>query len=250
MDYIGLVSEVSDVMHQAQNDADAYVKIAKKYSGKILELGSGSGCLSLELAKEGYDVTCLEIHRDMIHLHQEKLTEVTEDHTTIVLGDMCSFDLGERFDLVIAPDNVIQYIKTVEDFMDMLQSVKRHLTDVGVFVMEGLQPDETMMLKRHGVQTTQQFISMRNNNPIEERVTFYYDPKTKMEVQKKVINEYENRRIKRRVEFRSEHKCWQLQDVRNMIKAAQMSIILESGALPEIEPITEDSSRMVFYIKK
>lgn len=249
-EYIGLASAVSDVAHQNQIDVDAYVRIAKKYSGKILELGSGSGNISLELAKEGYDVTCLEIHRDMIQLHQEKLTKETKVHTRFVLGDMCTFDLEETYDLIIAPDNVIQYMMDEKAFLEMLSSVSKHLTDTSVFVIESLKPNIDQMRLQNGIQRLYYYENPKNDNRIEERITSLYNFEKQTILEQKIITEFENKRIKRRAEFSVEHKYWQLEDIRNLIAESQLSIILESGQLNLVEAISESSESMIFYIKK
>lgn len=250
MHYIGLMSEISDASSQNQIEVDAYVRIAKKYSGKILELGSGSGHISLKLADEGYDVTCLEIHRDMIHIHKERLTEKTAEKTTIVLGDMCSFDLHEKFDLIIAPNNVTSYMMNGTEFMDMLQSVKKHLTDVGVFVIEAIQPNVDVLKSKHDLEQITYYESMKDHNPIEERVTSLYNFDLGIETQKKVLTEFKNGKIKRRVEYIKEHKLWFYEDMVALIQASGLKIILKSGELNETVPITESSANMVFYIKK
>lgn len=250
MHYIGLMSEITDVSSQNQIEVDAYVKIAKKYSGKILELGSGSGHISLKLADEGYDVTCLEIHRDMIHLHKQRLTEKTAERTKIILGDMCHFDLKEKFDLIIAPNNVTEYIMNGSEFIDMLESVKKHLTDLGVFVIETINPRKKDLMKHHGVEQISHYKSLNEGNPIEERVTSHYNFETGIETQKKIITEFEEEKIKRRVEYIKEHKLWFYDDIMALIKASGLKVITQSGLLDEVVPIDDHSSHLVFYIKK
>lgn len=193
-------------MYQNQVDVDAYVKIAKKYKGRILELGSGSGHISLELAKEGYDVTCLEIQRDMIHLHERKLDDQTRQRTKIVLGDMCTFNLEEKYDLIIAPNNVIGYLFTVMEFLEMLTSVKRHLTDQGVFIIETIKPNVEKMKALHGNESVHYYTIPRNHHKVEERVISNYEALSQMAIFRKIITEYDDERIARRVEYQSEEK--------------------------------------------
>lgn len=248
--YIGLLSEILDVINKNQSEVDAYVKIAKRYSGKILELGSGTGCISLELAKEGYDVTCLEIHRDMVNLHKSKLTEDTKNNTTIVLGDMCSFDLNDKFDLIIAPNNVIQHIMNPMEFLEMLVSVKKHLTDVGVFIIESIKPNVEKMKRAHGIEQVNHYKNPKNKNDIEDRLTPFFNFKKQVETQKVVATEFEAGKIKRRVQLLNDNKFWYEKEVKDFINAAGLSVILESGNLHQIEPILEDSEHMIFYIKR
>lgn len=247
--YIGLISEVSDVMYQNQVDADAYVKIAKEYKGRILELGSGSGHISLELAKEGHDVTCLEIQRDMIQLHKKKLDEATRQNTDIVLGDMCTFEIDKKFDLIIAPDNVIAYLTSPMDFLEMLMSVKRHLSDQGVFIIEAAKPNEDKMRQKNQRQDIHYYTMPGKDNKVEERIRTSYNFKLQMIYLSKVVTEFQGDKIKRRAEYKSEERYWFESQVSDMIKEVGLSTILKSGRIDEVRPIEASSDYMVFYIK-
>jgi len=247
--YVGLLSEVKDITHKNQTDVDAYVQIAKKYNGKILELGSGSGHISLGLAQEGYHVTCLEIHRDMIHLHEEKLTDVTEDNTTLVLGDMTSFELEESFDLIIAAQNVINALKTKEDLLQMLSAVRKHLSDVGVFVVECDYPSIDLMKSINEVERIELFENPRSNMNIEHKVIskFNFDKMTRTD--SIVVTEYIEKKIKRRIQVIKDFKIWTIDELEEIFKEARLQLMLVSGSLSSIEPFAPDSEHMVFFLK-
>lgn len=247
--YIGLISEVSDVVFKNQSDVDFYVSVAKKYKGGILELGSGSGHISSGLAKEGYDVTCLEIQRDMILLHEKKLDEDTRENTKIILADMCHFDLKKKFNLIIAPNNVISYLMTPLNFMEMLTSVKHHLSEQGVFVIEAMQANVERMKASQEVEVVEHYTSSQNNK-IEERTTPNYNFDTQVVNLSKVITEYEDDKIKRRVEYCHQEKFWFEDQIKKMVKEAGLSVMLKSGNLNHVEPISSESSHMIFYINK
>jgi len=248
--YVGLLSEINDLRQRNQTDVDAYIKIAKRYEGKILELGSGSGNISIGLAKEGYEVTCLEIHRDMIHLHEEKLNESIADNTTLVLGDMCSFDLEEKFDLIIAANNVVNSIKTSDDMILMLSSVKKHLSDVGVFVIECDYPNMEEMKEKDAVEVITFFENPRSQMNVENKVTPKYNFKTLTRQDKIVITEFKNDRIKRRIQVIKDYKIWLPEELEELFKSEQMHVMLESGNIHNIEPINKQSKHMVFFLKK
>lgn len=247
--YVGLLSEINDLREKNQSDVDAYIKIAKRYEGKILELGSGTGTISVGLAKEGYEVTCLEIHRDMIHLHEEKLDDETMDNTHLVLGDMCSFELDEKFDLIIAANNVVNSIKTAKDMKHMLNSVKKHLSDDGVFVIECDFPNIEEMKKKHDVELVSYFKNPRSEMDVENKVTPIYNFKKLTKKEKIIITEFKNDRIKRRIQVIKEFKIWTREELVDMFYENNMHIMLESGSLETIEEITDKSKFMVFFLK-
>ncbi|MBI9012482.1 MAG: class I SAM-dependent methyltransferase [Clostridiales bacterium] len=247
--YVGLLSEVNDLRQKNQTDVDAYIKIAKRYEGKILELGSGSGNISIELAKEGYEVTCLEIHRDMIHLHEEKLNESIADNTTLVLGDMCSFDLEEKFDLIIAANNLVNSVKTTEDMRLMLSSVKKHLSSAGVFVIECDYPNIEEMKAKHDIEVKTYFENPRSQMNVENKVTPKYNFNNLTRQDRIVITEFKNDRIKRRIQVIKDFKIWLPEELQQLFKDEKMHIMLESGNIHNIEPINKNSKHMVFFLK-
>lgn len=247
--YIGLLSEVKDLTQKNQIDVDAYVKIAKRYKGKILELGSGSGTISVGLAKEGYDVTCLEIHRDMIHLHEEKLNDDIQENTTIVLGDMCSFDLAEKFDLIIAAQNVINSLKSDEEVHQMLNSVKKHLSDVGVFVIECDYPNIEAMKENHDKERIEILKNPRSEMNVENKITSLFNLDDMTRVDKVIVTEFKNKKIKRRIQVVKNYKLWTLEELRQFFKKEKFHVMLESGNINNIEPINENGKHMIFFLK-
>ena len=54
-------------------DIPFYLEYAKKLNGKILELGCGTGRVSIELAKNGYFVTGLDLSESMLEIYKNKL---------------------------------------------------------------------------------------------------------------------------------------------------------------------------------
>ncbi|MCI4434353.1 MAG: methyltransferase [Thermoplasmata archaeon] len=67
--------------------------------GKILEVGAGSGYISLELAKRGFDVTATDIDEDAIS-HMEYVSKMEKLNIRIVKSDLFENIEGE-FDTII-----------------------------------------------------------------------------------------------------------------------------------------------------
>lgn len=109
---------------------------ARTKGGPVLELGCGTGKLSIPIAKAGFRVVGLDNSAALLHFAASKSHDVKW-----VQGDMRSFNLNERFALIMLPSNNLGHLHTPEDFESCVSSVKRHLTDGGAFVIDVFVPN-------------------------------------------------------------------------------------------------------------
>lgn len=99
-------------------------KIAKELKisgGKAIDLGCGTGSLSIQLAKHGYAVTGFDLSNEMIGIAKEKL----KSGSNAGISESCRFIIGDitRLDTFIENDSC----KMAVSSMDVLN----HLTDFG-----------------------------------------------------------------------------------------------------------------------
>jgi SAM-dependent methyltransferase len=113
---------------------------ARVSGGPVLELGCGTGKLSIPLAEAGFSVTGLDNSPALIEFAASK-----NDDVRWVEGDMRDFDLEERFALIMLPSNNLGHLHTLEDFESCVNSVKRHLLPNGVFVIDVFVPNLNLL---------------------------------------------------------------------------------------------------------
>src|SRR5437870_13572185 len=86
-----------------RQDVPFYLSAAREWGEPILELGCGTGRITLALAEAGYRVTALDLSQRMLERCAEKRealpTEVRE-RVRLVREDMTRFDLGGKFRLI------------------------------------------------------------------------------------------------------------------------------------------------------
>lgn len=76
---------------------------------RVLDAGSGTGTLAVELARRGAHVTAVDLSPTLAGLARERMVEsALPGRVEFVVGDMLSADLG-RFDHVVAMDSLIHY---------------------------------------------------------------------------------------------------------------------------------------------
>jgi SAM-dependent methyltransferase len=113
-------------------DVDFYGRVASG-AHTLLELGAGDGRIARGLAADGLEVTALEVVPEAIELGR---AAPHGDRVNWVLGSMEGFELGRRFDRIIAPYNAMYCLTTPEAQRACLASVARHLEPSGYFVFD------------------------------------------------------------------------------------------------------------------
>ena len=124
-------------------DRDFYLDLAGEYGGHVLELGCGTGRITLPLARQGHDVTGLDASRAMLDVLRAKLVKEPAGfrrRVRVVEGDFRTLCLGDQFPLVIIPFRPLQHLYTVEDQLAALKNAGRHLADGGVLAFDVFNP--------------------------------------------------------------------------------------------------------------
>jgi SAM-dependent methyltransferase len=106
---------------------------ARSKSGRVLELGCGTGRVAIRLAQDGAEVVGLDLSGAMLAVAREKSVGI--DSLRWVEGDMRAFELDETFHLVVIPGHGFQNLLTAEDQRACLESVWRHLAPGGLLIV-------------------------------------------------------------------------------------------------------------------
>jgi SAM-dependent methyltransferase len=106
--------------------------------GSVLELGIGTGRLSLPLAARGIEVHGIDSSEAMVAKLREK---PGGDRITVSIGDFGDFDLVQRFSLVFVAFNTLFALPDQEAQLNCFVAVSRHLLPGGRFLVEAFVPD-------------------------------------------------------------------------------------------------------------
>ena len=139
----------------ARRDVQFYLAQAAHAGAPVLELGCGTGRILLPLARAGHSIVGLDGSPAMLARCEEKLRGEPADvrrRVTLHVGDARDFDLGRRFDLVIAPFRVLQHVIEIEDQLRLLATVARHLVPGGRFVFDVFKPNLRALASHDGTE--------------------------------------------------------------------------------------------------
>ena len=168
--------EIYDLeMADFQEDIPFYRDLAKKAGGPVLELGCGTGRVSIPLARAGLAMTGLDLSEKMLGRAWEKSREAGVS-IRWVPGDMSRFDLGRRFALVILPFNSIQHMTGPARIRGLLRSVRRHLKPEASFAFDVYNPD-MRKVKRKRAYLAFCYRDPQKGGRVQVFVRNRYDPK-------------------------------------------------------------------------
>ena len=184
-------------------DVGFYRELAKQRlgdAGRILELGAGSGRVTIALARAGYEVVAMDQSRamlDKLRARVAALPKPVAKRITVVEGDLRSFQIPARgakrsakseaqpetFPLVIAVFNVLEHLYTRVEVDACLRCVVAHLDEPkggkpgGAFAFDVQLPDLAWLIR----DPTKRWAKTRFTDPTTGRAMLYstnhdYDP--------------------------------------------------------------------------
>ena len=128
------------------NDIDFITNSANKFGSPILELGAGTGRLALPILEMGHTYTGIESSPAFVKSTKNKLAQFGEK-STVLEGDMRSFDLDQTFQFIFIGFNSIFHLLTNEDVKSCFKCVHKHLTEEGTFLIDTFIPDPLFLYR-------------------------------------------------------------------------------------------------------
>ncbi len=129
-----------------QNELAFYRRLAEQYGEPVLELGCGTGQLTLALAEAGVEVVGLDLAAPMLERARQQAVE-RRVAVEWVQGDCRDFTLDRKFGLVFFPANSLQHLLDWRDLQACLAQVRAHLKPGGAFAFEIFTPSLAMLTR-------------------------------------------------------------------------------------------------------
>jgi ubiquinone/menaquinone biosynthesis C-methylase UbiE len=233
-----------------KDDLDFYVEYANKTNGPILELGSGTGRVSLQVAeKTNRQIQCVDLSEYMLERLKHKLKTThqhLQDKINIHIGDMSCFDFGKKFEFIIIPWRALQWLPVQEKTQECLNCVFEHLSDNGLFIFDIFKPgiyDEKWL----GKEVISYDITDGNRKIVRSTINHFADTGKKyIQYKNKIkILEDEKETIK---EDMLTIKYYEYKDIVNILKSVGFKIKEEYGYYDK--RAIADGDEMIFICSK
>jgi SAM-dependent methyltransferase len=129
-----------DVEHGSYDaDLPLWRQLAAATGGPVLDLGAGTGRVSVDLAAQGYDVVALDSDPELLAVLADREARVTRVH-----ADARAFTIDAQFPLIIAPMSLVQILGGHDGRVAMLRSVHAHLSPGGLFAAPISDPSDAL----------------------------------------------------------------------------------------------------------
>jgi SAM-dependent methyltransferase len=131
-----------------RGDEKATVAFLEQWAqgGRVLELAIGTGRIALPLAAKGIPVDGIDFSPSMI---AQLRTKPGGDQLTITLGNFADVAVSSTYNLIYIVFNTLFNLLTQDEQIRCFENVAAHLTERGVFVIEGGVPTEFCRLRKN-----------------------------------------------------------------------------------------------------
>jgi len=205
----------------------------------LLDLACGTGSLTLELARRGYDMIGIDSSADMLNCALEKSAGL-EVSPLWVCQDMRSFELYGTVDAVVCTLDSLNYITDYSDLKSVFGLVKNYLNPGGLFIFD--------------INTPYKFENILRDNffyEIGEDITYIwqnsYDPATGICTFDLTFFVRESGELYRRLEEEQQQRAWSFEEIKAALGESGLKLIdiLEQYTL---NPPDEKSERCFFVV--
>src|SRR5688500_9551086 len=126
----------------ARRDVAFWRRLAVAQAGRVLELGCGTGRITVPVASAGVDLVGIDRSSPMLQRASRRLRRLRRASVRLIRGDIrhLPFRKAAGFALVMAPYGILQSLTKEADLRDTLASVHRVLRKGGLFGID-LVPD-------------------------------------------------------------------------------------------------------------
>jgi len=123
-----------------------YVEEARRGGGRVLDLGCGTGRLTILIARAGIEIIGADLSPTMLDTARVKASAAGVN-VHFVQADMRNFDLATQFRVILIAGNSLLHLLTREELMQCLRTVRRHLAPSGQVAFDVSNPDVSLLAR-------------------------------------------------------------------------------------------------------
>lgn len=239
MDSYTMFAEVYDKLINVDYGAmaDRIESIFNKYGKKpnlVLDLACGTGSLTMELSRRGYDMIGVDLSEDMLSVATDKAPDIR-----FLCQDMTEFELYGTVDAIVCTLDAVNYITDKRRLKKMFSLVHNYLNPDGIFIFD--------------INTEHKLKNVLSDNTFvydEEDVFYTWENYYRKGISTQILNFFVDTGDGYR-RFFEEHiqRAYSVTEIKEMLKNAKLDF-LETFTWKEGGKIGKNTEKIVFASKK
>jgi ubiquinone/menaquinone biosynthesis C-methylase UbiE len=131
-----------DGSNNHSEDIEFYKNHITENGSSILELGCGTGRITLPLAEECDLIVGIDNSQAMLDICQEKVHKagISSKKVKLINADITKINLDQKFGLIIAPFRVMQNLAPDEAVDGVFRVIQKHLSPDGLCILNVFNP--------------------------------------------------------------------------------------------------------------
>ena len=244
------LSKVYDVLN-ADLDYTSWAKYIDKkikaYSdidvSLVLDLCCGTGTMTLELDKLGYDMTGIDLSPEMLDIARQKAMDAKRSENILFLcQDMCEFELYGTVQAVVSCLDSLNHLDTKKDLKRVFDLVHNYLEPGGLFMFDLNSPykfkniygTNAYVLEDEGI-----YCGWQNIYDKDSRICDFYTS---------VFTENEDGTYSRFDDYEREY-CFTQKEVEKLLEKCGFELVSVDGDI-DGSPVEKDTERLYFTTKR
>ncbi len=225
--------------------ADYIERLFRKFGAKpklVLDLACGTGSLTAELAKRGYEMIAIDGSASMLEQARTKISKVSKQAPLCLQQDMREFELFGTVDSVICTCDSLNYLTEAEDLKTVFRLVENYLEPRGLFIF-----DMNTRYKFSEILSDQTFAETSDDAAFIWE-NYFYEEEDINEYQVTFFEQDEDGRYERHEELHYE-KAYDPELIVKLLREAGLEVVAVLDAFTEDEA-RPDSERICFVARE
>ncbi|WP_196121304.1 class I SAM-dependent methyltransferase [Anaerobacillus alkaliphilus] len=242
------------ILYDKENEAylpelPLLVKWAEKSNGTIIDIACGTGRVTIPLAKRGYNLIGIDVHKGMLD-EAKKKSAALDLSIEWKEQDCTNFHLEMKSKFIFSVGNSFQHFLTNEAQDGLLSSVNKHLEMDGVFIFGTRFPSADELLQPSTEEYWRTYTDQDTGDIVDVYTISNYDSLNQIQ-HYTTIRKYKNtdRQIVNEKRTNISLRYVYPKEIERMLKMHGFEIVNKYRDWDE-NPLTNDSYQMIYVCRK